>query len=655
MHTRHHSLRLSAWLLIICYWLCACGASAGTFSAQWLFRDSISNVLAVKEVWLDPIAAYGVDGTTIVISGDRITKRSDAAGSLIVNNLFNARSYRVTLSGPWIHTVFTNTFGTNIAQGALVNGADPQYLVAPIRDGTTYAYSQAAADLRFVARSTGYGTNLHSRNALYVDTAKLTDNGAGKLIAESGFSGNGASLFALPGGGITLGTINSNKLDAATLALLGTGGGGGGGDTVWTNVGGVIQPVGAGANTNQIQISPLGNISLGSFGVDYLPSPNPNYSLLNWKCFSLDGIDENEMLFGVSTDTTAAISAQWSFDTYVGAGSEYCELRGVLNLDAGINLFAYYVDADTLRQQLSYHGSVVSTLEPTAADGSTPYLFDTSVAHTSGNLLELKNAGDLAFSVDYAGNVTVPGDVTGAALSVGVVQGGYTNQSAAWDAEGFLVGVDGGGGGGDTIWTNVDGVIQPTGVNVFIGSKGGIYSGHSVVEDTGTLDGLGILTESFADTDDPNNSSFYFQRADSLDYNWYTYIEASVRGSSPENLSASFNIADGNGNGSIFQLLAGDFAWHVTAGNTTILSFVPTAGEASTPYIFDTSVAHTSSNLLDVKTAGETKFAIAWDGALTLEKTNAAPAGFTVGTTEPVVWFSVTNGGTPYLIPGYAP
>lgn len=40
---------------------------------------------------------------------------------------------------------------------------------------------------------------------------------------------------------------------------------------------------------------------------------------------------------------------------------------------------------------------------------------------------------------------------------------------------------------------------------------------------------------------------------------------------------------------------------------------------------------------------------------ITLNTTNAAPAGFVVGTTVPAVWFAVTNAGNRYLIPGYTP
>jgi hypothetical protein len=41
--------------------------------------------------------------------------------------------------------------------------------------------------------------------------------------------------------------------------------------------------------------------------------------------------------------------------------------------------------------------------------------------------------------------------------------------------------------------------------------------------------------------------------------------------------------------------------------------------------------------------------------APTLTLTNAAPAGYVLGTTAPSVWFKVTNAGTAYLIPGFTP
>jgi hypothetical protein len=85
-------------------------------------------------------------------------------------------------------------------------------------------------------RSIGTNTaNFRAATAMYLDTAKMTATAGGKFIAENGFQGDGSSIHTLQGsnmvaltisnGAIANATINSNKLDAATLALLGTGSG----------------------------------------------------------------------------------------------------------------------------------------------------------------------------------------------------------------------------------------------------------------------------------------------------------------------------------------------------------------------------------------------------------------------------------------------
>lgn len=72
--------------------------------------------------------------------------------------------------------------------------------------------------------------NIRSSNALYVDTAKMTDDGSGKLVAELGFSGNGSSLTAIRGDKVDI--VYSTGLSATTNAgqvtVTGTGGPGSG-------------------------------------------------------------------------------------------------------------------------------------------------------------------------------------------------------------------------------------------------------------------------------------------------------------------------------------------------------------------------------------------------------------------------------------------
>lgn len=148
---------------------CAAGlrAGAGTFDAQWIFRDAGSNVLAIKQVTIQPIAPYGVEADSLLITGDRKTYTSDAAGELTVT-LFNGRSYKVEIVGPHIRTTFTNSFATDVT--GTVNAADPEYLAAPIRDANVVAYSQTQSKALFHQK-----TGDSSTNAVFRGTFKLPD------------------------------------------------------------------------------------------------------------------------------------------------------------------------------------------------------------------------------------------------------------------------------------------------------------------------------------------------------------------------------------------------------------------------------------------------------------------------------------------------
>jgi len=163
----------------------------GNFHVQWIFRDSISNVLALKVVWIQPLQNYGTSGS-YVLTGDRITKTSRPDGSLIVSNLFNGRCYRVEILGPYIHTVFTNCFGTNVT--GLVNGADPTYLPGiTILNNNILAWSQAASDLRYLR------TNV-DRYVMAGTNVTFTTNVAGQLTISASAGGNGAWETDLSGG-----------------------------------------------------------------------------------------------------------------------------------------------------------------------------------------------------------------------------------------------------------------------------------------------------------------------------------------------------------------------------------------------------------------------------------------------------------------------
>jgi hypothetical protein len=206
---------VSPVLCLLCFF--AANTSAGTFTAHWHFRDLASNGISLKQVTVQPIATYGVDGgQPSLITGDRRTAQSDSTGFLGMTNLFNGRSYRVTVRGPNFETTFTNSFDTNVT--GVVNGADPLYVAAPLRDAATVAYSQAAADLRFLR------TNI----------ASLVRPGSNVTISTNG---TGVSQYL---------TISSTGGGGGTLWESGTGiiypSGGSGTESGWTSSGGSIYP-----------------------------------------------------------------------------------------------------------------------------------------------------------------------------------------------------------------------------------------------------------------------------------------------------------------------------------------------------------------------------------------------------------------------------
>ena len=67
----------------------------------------------------------------------------------------------------------------------------------------------------------------------------------------------------------------------------------------------------------------------------------------------------------------------------------------------------YFETSSTKTQVKLYADTFIKTLlEPTIADGLTPYVFDTSFTHISGNLLTVANNTTNKFSVDFDGAIT---------------------------------------------------------------------------------------------------------------------------------------------------------------------------------------------------------------------------------------------------------
>ncbi len=208
---------LLSGLCALCFLLFNSPVYAGQFACQWNSADFAGVPLSNKFVFITPIAPYGVDGSTL-INRDRRRYTNDSSGSLIVSNMFNGRSYRVEFTGRFEDMVITNSFATNVT--GLVNGA--LYLPAEIRDGSTLAYSQTAADGRFLQRSNGSGARVTLADTNTFDAISL--GGEARISwPRSGIAtleGSGTNTLLYDNGGILSGDFDNRVLrdTAARLA-----------------------------------------------------------------------------------------------------------------------------------------------------------------------------------------------------------------------------------------------------------------------------------------------------------------------------------------------------------------------------------------------------------------------------------------------------
>lgn len=98
--------------------------------------------------------------------------------------------------------------------------------------------------------------------------------------------------------------------------------------------------------------------------------------------------------FDLEVSTDNASIGLHSQDTHGGGNFAYWQVStGTNNVDLFLNVTT----------------GTVTDLWPTAPDGSASYTFDTSLAHTSGNLAEFKNHGSLAFSIGATKNIILAG------------------------------------------------------------------------------------------------------------------------------------------------------------------------------------------------------------------------------------------------------
>lgn len=160
---------------------------------------------------------------------------------------------------------------------------------------------------------------------------------------------------------------SDNSLLFKIAQSLDSGGGGGGGDSVWEFSGGSLHPI---TDTQKIT-SNAGNLLLDPAAVDGTTPFG----------FNTNAVHTSGYLFVVANDDTPKLTV----GTDGGIVSE-----GGITLNGAASI-----------------ASGKAVLNGEIADGSTPYLFNTSIAHTSGFTAEFKNAGTFGAGVYPSGNLRI--------------------------------------------------------------------------------------------------------------------------------------------------------------------------------------------------------------------------------------------------------
>lgn len=230
-------------------------------------------------------------------------------------------------------------------------------------------------------------------------------------------------------------------------------------------------------------------------------------------------------------------------------------------------------------------------------------------------------AGFLAFLVIGAASITKIGRFE--KLELGGTTNRISDDGSALTRNGVAI------GGGDTIWTNSVGTVEPVSGQTL--DKFRFQSSSSLPDNTD------IFT-----IDNDSNTTFEFKAGGYLELLGQL---ADIKGSDPNSGTNSFEIYALSGDE------AADFGnvlIRLKVGDGTARTKISPDEDATAPvYVWDSSRAHTSGNLEEVANNGTNQFTVSFDGALT----SGTPSG---GTAAPwklgsYVTNSVTVSTTNYV------
>lgn len=222
---------------------------------------------------------------------------------------------------------------------------------------------------------------------------------------------------------------NPNFTNSASLTwtivgstITGTAAGGGSGASIWTNDNGTISATSTNSSSGK---GFLMNVT-GSFNL--LVISNNATEVLTLSTNSTLAV--NQEIGGFSSSINVN-NTNGSYSVMSGSG----EIEGFVAGGSGIIIDpgtgAWFTNV-TIAATLDAGSTFPLLLQPDAPDGTTPYVNDTSIAHTSGNLMEVKNNGTNIYQFGYGGQFIITSIDGTAGMTVTEPFGGYLDAQAGY-------------------------------------------------------------------------------------------------------------------------------------------------------------------------------------------------------------------------------
>lgn len=249
------------------------------------------------------------------------------------------------------------------------------------------------------------------------------------------------------------------------------------GTNYWTNIAGVLQPL-------DLNLQPMisNGLFVGTNSETAWGAPlTGGQTLVSYRVVS-EG-DPNLNMFALGAAHDLNLNDYGAFTILLQTNrSDLVSAAKTNNLAIGWYLQSHF-DPYLLSLQGRYLGNTILAFEPTASDGTTPFSFDTTLTHTTGNLVEFDNNGTNRLAVRFDGQVTassptdqidfVAQNASGKEAHFGVTAGNQVLIQPSAGASGVTI--------SDGTTTNnivhVGGALQPSNSNVALGTLSSPWAG----------------------------------------------------------------------------------------------------------------------------------------------------------------------------------